>query len=490
MSGKTADREKYVGEKLTPILQVLVSDVIKEMPDSPRQFMKQWLAEKIAAAGGGGEAAAAARAAGAAAASAPPMADGELEGLRSAAVGAVRKSIAMMPGDGAALAAALGKGRTLNILLQEDLTIRGGAQLWLMNCGSRMKDAGHIVTFLLPEDSLLRPDIEAMQGVQLRTYEHGKSAEDPEAYRALFTELLTPANVCVTLVRQRRGKFQNVDFMASCIDKANLKTFLVAKTGTPDPSYEKCFYGGALLDRNPPQSTVITIADYTRSFIIEKMGVDGKYITNIYNGTDTQKFKRTPEMAVECLKRYPLKEGDFVVGCIGSFEQRKGQKDLLDAAKVLIADGRIPNIHLLMVGEGPDKEMLVKTIEEQGLQNNATIFDFTKEPFYVFERCNVIALPSYKEGLPNVLLEALAMEKPCVASRIMGCPEVVRDNVTGFCFECGNVKEIADSIANIHSLDKAKLAEMAAAGKKLVFEEHDKAKQFEKILDVIQSNAC
>merc|ERR1712127_848267 len=105
-----------------------------------------------------------------------------------------------------------------------------------------------------------------MEGVQLRTYERGKSAEDPESYRELFTELLTLANTCVTLVRQRRGKFQNVDFMASCIDRAGLKTFLIAKTGTPDASYEKCFYGGVLLEKSPPQSTVITIAEYTRQF--------------------------------------------------------------------------------------------------------------------------------------------------------------------------------------------------------------------------------
>ena len=59
----------------------------------------------------------------------------------------------------------------LNILLQEDLTIRGGAQLWLMNCGARMKEAGHVVTFLLPAESLLIPDIQAMEGVALETYD-------------------------------------------------------------------------------------------------------------------------------------------------------------------------------------------------------------------------------------------------------------------------------------------------------------------------------
>ena len=64
-------------------------------------------------------------------------------------------------------------------------------------------------------------------------------------------------------------------------------------------------------------------------------------------------------------------------------------------------------------------------------QAHVSLCDFTKEPFYVFERCDVVALPSVKEGLPNVRLEALAMETPCVSSRIMGCPEVVIDGETG-----------------------------------------------------------
>jgi len=378
----------------------------------------------------------------------------------------------------------------LNILLQEDLTIRGGAQLWLMNCGSRMVAAGHKVTFLLPSASLIIEDCEKIEGAVVKTYDADKIAASPGEFKPLFTELLTPAQVCVTLVRQQRGDFQNVNFMGECIKEAGLKTFLIAKTGTPDPSYKKSFYGGPLLEAG--QCCVITIAQYTKDFIVENMGVPAELITNVYNGTDTAKFKRTPEMAAECLKRYPCAtpENAFVVGCIGSYEERKAQSLLLKAAKKLIESGRLPNIHCLLVGEGPDKEMLQGLIAELGIEQNVSLCDFTKEPFYVFERCNVIALPSTgKEGLPNVLLEALAMEKPCVATNKYGMPEVVLDGKTGYVFPSGDVDALADAIVKIGGVSKEEQAKMAATGKEMVFAEHDKVKQFEKILEIIKAKA-
>lgn len=57
----------------------------------------------------------------------------------------------------------------LTILLQEDLTIRGGAQLWLLNCGARLAAVGHAVKFLLPEDSLILEDCGAVEGRSPRT---------------------------------------------------------------------------------------------------------------------------------------------------------------------------------------------------------------------------------------------------------------------------------------------------------------------------------
>ena len=330
-------------------------------------------------------------------------------------------------------------------------------------------------------------------------YNHEKSAEDPESYQASFTEVLTPAHVCVTLVRQIRGKYQNVSFIAKCIKDAKLGTFLISKTGTFDPTYKKEFYGGPLLDTEPQQCCTVTIAEFTRQAIIDAFGIKPALIQTIYNGTDTEKFKRTPEMAVEAKKRYPIEDGKFVVGSIGRFVAAKGQKVLLRAVKKLLDSGRVPNIHVLMVGEGDLKEEIEKMVSDLGLGSAVSIYPFTKEPFYVFEACDCIALASFLEGLPNALLEALAMEKPCVASRIYGMPEVVVDGETGYCFDAGDVKDeatwdkmadgCADAIAKIAALDEAGRTQMAANGKKLVFEGHDKVKCFQRILDLIQEKA-
>jgi glycosyltransferase involved in cell wall biosynthesis len=88
------------------------------------------------------------------------------------------------------------------------------------------------------------------------------------------------------------------------------------------------------------------------------------------------------------------------------------------------------------------------------------------------------------------LLEALAMEKPCVATRAYGMPEVVQDGITGYCFPPGDVDALADAIMKVAGLDKEEQRAMAAAGKALVFAEHDKTKQFETILEIIQKKAA
>jgi glycosyltransferase involved in cell wall biosynthesis len=100
----------------------------------------------------------------------------------------------------------------------------------------------------------------------------------------------------------------------------------------------------------------------------------------------------------------------------------------------------------------------------------------------VFERVDITVLSSlFKEGLPNVLLESLAMEVPVVATRLAGVPEIVIEGRTGLLVEPGDVDALAAAIIELGS-DPDAQRQMGVAGRALIAAEHDKERQFERFL--------
>ncbi len=111
-----------------------------------------------------------------------------------------------------------------------------------------------------------------------------------------------------------------------------------------------------------------------------------------------------------------------------------------------------------------------------------SFFEFTREPVYIFERIDILVLASlYKEGLPNVLLEAMSMAIPVVSSRMAGVPEVVINGETGFMVEPGNKDELSTAIVNLCS-DVAVLKQMGENGRRMMEEKFDKRVQFAEFL--------
>jgi glycosyltransferase involved in cell wall biosynthesis len=138
---------------------------------------------------------------------------------------------------------------------------------------------------------------------------------------------------------------------------------------------------------------------------------------------------------------------------------------------------------LILVGEGPDEDMLKKKVLEMGLTNNVTFFPFTREPMYIFERIDILVLSSlFKEGLPNVLLEAMSMKTPVVSSRMAGVPEIVKDGETGYMVEPGNKDQLVEAIRKLWS-DRDAYAKMSLQGRELMESKFDKEVQFKQFLD-------
>jgi glycosyltransferase involved in cell wall biosynthesis len=231
---------------------------------------------------------------------------------------------------------------------------------------------------------------------------------------------------------------------------------------------------------------VITITDFTRRYLIDTYHIPEHLIELIYQGTDVARFTPDPERAREAVERYPLPDSASpILGNVGSFEERKGQVVLLEAVSKLV-NGNLPNLQLILVGEGPDEEMLKSKVQEMGLAKNVSFFPFTREPMYIFERIDILVLSSlYKEGLPNVLLEAMSMRTPVVSSKMAGVPEIVKNGETGYMVEPGKSDQLANAIRTLWS-DQDTYKKMSENGRKLMESKFNKEAQFKKFLEYFQ----
>jgi glycosyltransferase involved in cell wall biosynthesis len=365
----------------------------------------------------------------------------------------------------------------MHICFIEDTHLHGGTQIWVAEAMRAFMARGHQITLLTAAEGFNATD-GATTDARVVTYDFDDVVAQDSHHQRIWTDALEAADVAVCTVHPPRNGFHCSRFAAKCIAEAGLSTVLQPKTGTIVPEYLREYYA-------PPEDIryqVISITDFTRRYLIDTYGVPAERVSLIYQGTDVATFTPDETRAAQARQEYPLPPDAFpILGNIGSFEHRKGQEELLDAIS-LVRD-QIPTVHLMLVGDGPDEQMLKDTVATRGLGNNVTFFPFTREPVKVYELLDILVLSSlYKEGLPNVLLEAMSMGLPVVSTRLAGTPEVVHDGTTGLLVEPGDVPGLAAAIERLGS-DADTCRAMGDAGQALMRDQFDKLHQFDAFLD-------
>ncbi|MEP6787084.1 MAG: glycosyltransferase family 4 protein [Acidobacteriota bacterium] len=168
-------------------------------------------------------------------------------------------------------------------------------------------------------------------------------------------------------------------------------------------------------------------------------------------------------------------EEEFVVLCVGQFIDRKGRWVFLDAAKILENDVKLKFIWL---GPVPPIEEDSRRISEYQLGDNFRFIrsvevGSTREDVLNFIRIgDVFALPSFVEGLPIALLEAMALGVPSISTNVNAIPEALRDRETGLLIEPGDPGGLADAIMAIKN-DAFMRKNLGRAGSEFVLEHFD-----------------
>jgi glycosyltransferase involved in cell wall biosynthesis len=198
-----------------------------------------------------------------------------------------------------------------------------------------------------------------------------------------------------------------------------------------------------------------------------------------YTGIDAQEIEhiRTEKQDRDALlNKYALPSHRFIVLSVGQLVPKKGCKVLLEAVNTLSLIH--PEMFFIWIGDGTQKEEILSIIARDQL---ADYFRIIPPAQIGSDRLDILRLvqiaqlfvhPSFQEGLPGAVLEAMALGKPCIASRVNAIPEVIVDNETGLLVPPGDSEALTNAIHRIYS-DSALRERLAVAGRDLVLTHFD-----------------
>ncbi|WP_193162925.1 glycosyltransferase family 4 protein [Microbulbifer hainanensis] len=174
-------------------------------------------------------------------------------------------------------------------------------------------------------------------------------------------------------------------------------------------------------------------------------------------------------------------DSETVFTCIGRLCEQKGQLLLLDAFRELVDSGTAAK--LVLAGDGPMRGAIERRIADYGLQDLVQITGWIDgdRVRQLLRSSRVMVLPSFAEGLPVVLMEAMAMQKPVITTYIAGIPELVQDQVNGWLVPAGCSDSIARALHNALETPAAVYRQMGSAGRKLVERRHNVDIEAEKL---------
>ncbi|MCL4188780.1 MAG: glycosyltransferase [Rhodobacteraceae bacterium] len=169
----------------------------------------------------------------------------------------------------------------------------------------------------------------------------------------------------------------------------------------------------------------------------------------------------------------PLPVGPLRLLCVGRLAEQKGQLLLVDAfARLLV---RHPAARLVLAGDGPMRGQLEAAIAARGLAGQVAITGWVDEGRVRAELAasHALVLPSFAEGLPVVIMEAMAAGRPVVSTLVAGIPELVLPGRTGWLVPAGDAAALAAALEELAGAGAAQLTAMGRAGRERALARHD-----------------
>lgn len=231
---------------------------------------------------------------------------------------------------------------------------------------------------------------------------------------------------------------------------------------------------------------VIAVSSEVRDYLVSLEAYPPEKIVTVENGIDLQRFDPSRQQPMDRAAVWGFGNEHPVIGVVGRLEPQKGHSVFLEAAARVTAEA--PAARFVVIGDGSLRPTLEAQRDRLGLTGCVAFAGVLQDVPAALAALDVVAFPSLWEGLPVALLEAMAMERPIVATAVGGMVGVLRDGVTGLLVAPGEHDELARGLLQVLH-DPALARRLGTQARDFVREHHSMQTMHRRILDLYQNPA-
>lgn len=301
--------------------------------------------------------------------------------------------------------------------------------------------------------------------------------------RAFFYSLIYFSHACIL---RDWYKAENIDHVHAHFGTNSTEVLMYCKL-LGGPSYSFTVHGPEEFDKNKlihlkekahHASFVIAISAFTKSQLFRWVDFgDWSKIHEVHCGLESDFYNVTPVLIPSAHR----------LVCVGRLCEQKGQMLLVEAVALLAK--RNQRVELVLAGDGEMRAEIEAQIHQHKLESQIIITGWitSAQVREYMQQSSAMILPSFAEGLPVVIMEAMALKRPVLTTYVAGIPELVVDGKTGWLFPAGDVEALASAIQGFMETPVAELTAMGERGYERVIARHAVDTEAQKLIALFES---
>ncbi|MDT3779547.1 glycosyltransferase family 4 protein [Nitrospira sp. MA-1] len=346
----------------------------------------------------------------------------------------------------------------MRILHTESSSGMGGQEYRVLEEAQGMEKRGHTVFVAAPHGSQLAALAE-QRGLQVQTTTAGK-----RGWITLVPCYLRMLKHYEIDVVNTHGSLDS--WTAAIAGRISSRRPIIVRTRHKSTPVSLTWRHRLLYGKLP--HVVTTTGEAVRQELMTRNRLSPSRVISIPTGVDLERFHpQSPDASLR--KSLGLGSQGPLIGAVTFLRPEKGMMILIEAVGWL--KKRFSTVECVIIGDGGERPALLDRIQELGLEQSVHLVGFRQDVPALLAILDVVVIPSFEEGIPQSLTQALAMERPVVASAVGGVPEVVQDGLSGLLVPPRNPEILAEKIAYLLH-DPIAATRMGKVGRQVIQERY------------------